>query len=72
MKILDLHGIRHEMVERSVVNFIFYNDFPMKIITGKSQRMIEIVHRVLDKHGFKYHPENFINYGAYIIQDKTK
>ena len=72
MKTLDLHGTKHDYVERVVINFVLLNEVPLKIITGKSPRMIEIVHQILDKYNFSYHPENFINYGAYIIQNKTR
>ena len=34
MKKLDLHGIRHDDVDRIVENFIFKEDFPHQIITG--------------------------------------
>jgi len=72
MKTLDLHGMRHDCVESAVINFVLLNEMPLKIITGKSPRMIRIVHNVLDNHNFSYYPENFINYGAYIIRDKMK
>ena len=35
-KELDLHGIKHEDVERLVENFILLNQMPMTIITGNS------------------------------------
>tara|TARA_Y100001963_G_C6441329_1_gene291534 strand:- start:203 stop:421 length:219 start_codon:yes stop_codon:yes gene_type:complete len=72
MNTLDLHGTRHDSVENIVTNFVLLNDMPVKIITGKSPRMIEIVHLILDKYNLEYYPENFINHGAYIIRDKTK
>ena len=40
---LDLHGVRHNDVERLVENFILLNEPPLIIITGNSQRMNEIV-----------------------------
>ena len=42
-KTLDLHGVRHNDVERLVENFILLNEPPLIIITGNSQRMSEIV-----------------------------
>jgi len=47
------------------------NDTPLKIITGDSEVMREIVFSVLDEHGFDYHPEFYTNHGAFIIRDKT-
>jgi len=48
---LDLHGIRHHEVELLVENFIYMNqsEIPLTIICGNSQRMIDIVNRVIDK-----------------------
>lgn len=67
MVVLDLHGVKHDNVERIVIEFIFLNNPPFKIITGKSHSMVKIVHRILEKHNFVYHQENYTNYGAYII-----
>ena len=47
MKTLDLHGIRHDEVERLVENLILLND-EWKIICGNSDKMIEIVREKLD------------------------
>jgi hypothetical protein len=49
---LDLHGIRHHEVDRLVENFIFMNQdlVPLKIICGNSQRMIDLVFAVVEKH----------------------
>lgn len=52
--VLDLHGIKHEMVSEMVENFIFNHQAPFYIITGNSNRMKEIVFGVLDKYNFKY------------------
>jgi hypothetical protein len=71
IKTLDLHGEYHRDVENKVVNFILMNDAPLKIITGDSEMMREIVFNILDEHGFEYHPEFHTNYGAFIIRDKT-
>ena len=39
-KTLDLHGVKHEDVDRLVENFVLLNSPPMKIITGNSERMM--------------------------------
>ena len=51
---LALHGIRHSDVDRVVENFILLNDSPMRIITGNSDRMTELVLTVLHRHKINY------------------
>lgn len=50
--VLDLHGARHHEVDRIVENFIFMNQdkIPLTIICGNSQKMIDIVNSVMDRH----------------------
>jgi len=43
MNKLDLHGKRHDDVERLVENFVLLNDYPLEIIPGNSDKMINIV-----------------------------
>ena len=50
MNRLDLHGVKHEDVDRVVENFVLLNEPPMKIITGNSERMTELVLDVLNRH----------------------
>ena len=50
IKQLDLHGIKHEDVDRLVENFVLLNKPPLKIITGNSDKMPELVRNVLDRH----------------------
>jgi hypothetical protein len=56
---LDLHGIKHEDVNRVVENFVLLNETPLNIITGNSTMMRELVVEVLEKHKFVY--ENLIS-----------
>jgi hypothetical protein len=72
MKILDLHGMYHDSIQLKVENFVLLNETPLKIITGKSSRMKDLVFQILDRYSFSYYPENYINYGAYIVRDKIK
>jgi len=48
---LDLHGVRHHEVESMVENFILLNqnNFPLTIICGNSNKMIELVNNVINK-----------------------
>ena len=48
--ILDLHGIRHDDVERLVENFVLLNEPPLTIITGNSDKMPKLVKEVLNRH----------------------
>lgn len=72
MKTLDLHGIEHLDVEIRVINFILMNETPLKIITGDSYMMRQIVFTILHEHEFEYYPEFHTNYGAFIVHDKRK
>ena len=49
MKELDLHGFRHEEVDRIVENFVLLNDLPVRIITGNSNKMIRLTKKVSPK-----------------------
>jgi len=54
MKKLDLHGVRHSEVDRLVENFVLLNNPPLEIITGNSDKMIELVKNVLDRHNINW------------------
>ena len=54
MKNLDLHGIRHEDVDRLVENFVLLNEPPLTIITGNSDRMRQIVINTLMIHDIEF------------------
>jgi len=75
MKVLDLHGERHSNVDRLVENFVLLNECPLKIITGNSSKMKELVQDVLKRHGFKSsyelnsHIPRFYNYGCLIVTE---
>jgi len=67
---LDLHGIRHGEVDRLVENFVLLNNPPLRIITGNSDRMREIVIKVLDRHNINY--ESFKPSQITIIEEIDK
>ena len=54
IKTLDLHGKKHEEVDRLVENFVLLNSLPLRIITGNSDKMKELVTNVLNKHDIRY------------------
>ena len=51
---LDLHGIRHEEVDRLVENFVLLNEPPLTIITGNSEKMTDIVINTLVTHDINF------------------
>ena len=65
MKVLDLHGVRHEEVERLLENFILLNEPPLKVITGNSTYMRGKLETFCDKH--KIALERWANWGEYTI-----
>ena len=71
MLTLDLHGKKHEDVDRIVENFILLSECPIKIITGNSDKMKEIVKLVIKRHGFDW-KYDVPNYGCIIISEGIK
>ena len=65
MKELDLHGVRHEEVERLLENFILLNEPPLKVITGNSDHMKSKLESFCSKHNVAY--ERWANWGEYTI-----
>ena len=65
MKELDLHGVRHEDVERLLENFILLNEPPLKVITGNSTYMQSMLEKFCRKHKMSY--ERWANWGEYTI-----
>lgn len=53
---LDLHGLPHDEVWDVVENFVLMNseELPLRIITGYSDRMKELVQGVLDSYNYSY------------------
>ena len=69
MKILDLHGKRHGEVPQVCHIFINKNwGEQLKIITGQSTRMKEIVEKVLSEYDVDYTFDNPYGFGYVIIR----
>ena len=53
---IDLHGFKHDEVEDKLANLLIlhYNmgNFPVRLITGKSEKMKTIVRGIVKEHGF--------------------
>jgi len=62
VKELDLHNLKHEDVEILVENFSLLNPAPLRIITGNSLRMKNIVTSVLDKHDIQYDNQSHLGW----------
>ena len=55
MKELNLHFVKHDDVDRLVENFsLLHFASSLRIITGHSHRMKELVIKVLERHNFNY------------------
>ena len=67
MKKLNLHKKRHDDVDRLTENFVLLNELPLEIITGKSNKMISIVEKVLKRHQFKYYNKWHTNVGSIVV-----
>jgi len=51
---LDLHGVKHEDVDRLVENFVLMNNPPIRIITGNSEKMMLLTLDVLNRHDIEW------------------
>lgn len=69
MKILDLHGDGYEAAERKVHSFLYNNDLPVKIITGKSEKMRRVVVDTVVLLGYHTHYEGLSNEGCLVVTE---
>jgi hypothetical protein len=67
METLDLHNTRHRDVERKVEDFLMWHDLPVKIITGNSDIMKQLVIDVIKRHKLFCHYENLRNSGCLVV-----
>jgi DNA-nicking Smr family endonuclease len=69
---IDLHGFKHSEVEDKLANWVIlqYNEgnFPLRIITGNSKKMKNIVHRVSERYNFTTGEPLDSNPGVLIIR----
>jgi hypothetical protein len=74
MKELDLHGLSHEDVWDVVENFVLINneELPLRIITGYSDRMKEIVTGVLDSYDYAYEVPAHNGGEVIVLEDRDK
>ena len=74
MKELDLHGLSHEDVWDIVENFVLINseELPLRIITGYSDKMKEIVTGVLDSYDYVYERPAHNGGEIIVLEDRDK
>ena len=66
---LDLHGVYHIEVEKLTTKFLEDNldNLPALIITGNSDRMKEIVKKVVDSYNLDMRIKSHYNLGSFIV-----
>lgn len=69
---LDLHGVRHEAAELMIEDFVLRNSLPVKVITGNSPTMKDMLRKVLERHGMVCEPESYWNLGSLIVRDNER
>ena len=70
MKIIDLHGTKHEDAENKLVGFVVFNEPPYRIVTGNSAKMKEIVPKVVDKYEYLCYAESVQNRSSVSVTEK--
>lgn len=58
---LDLHGVKHADASIIVEDYVLLSTPPVRIITGNSNAMKDIVRTVLRKHDYKFQDGDFFN-----------
>jgi hypothetical protein len=70
MRTLDLHGVKHAQAEEKIRVFFNFVEIPCKVITGKSEKMKEIVKDIVDQYDWCCHEENGWNTGTLVVTEK--
>ena len=70
MKILDLHGERYDLIQQKVHSFVYNNELPVKIITGRSENMRKIVVDTITLLGYHTHYERLVNEGCLVVTEQ--
>ena len=68
---LDLHNNNHEDAKNLVLIFVENNidNLPLEIITGNSNKMIDIVKKIVNEKKLHCHYSSHVNLGSLIITD---
>ena len=70
MRTLDLHGVTHTGAEEKIRVFFNFVEIPCKVITGKSEKMKEIVKGIADQYDWHCHEESGWNTGTLVVTEK--
>lgn len=70
MRVLDLHGVKHENVDESLRKFLNFVELPCKIIVGNSEVMKSLVKGVLNDYDWDFHEESTHNPGTLVVVEK--
>lgn len=70
MQHLDLHGLRYAEVQLLVEDFILEYPLPVKIITGNSYPMQDIVRQIVERHDLSWEYESYWNLGSIVVSEK--
>ena len=62
--------MRHEGVVQQIHSFVYNNELPVRIVTGKSEIMRKIVVDTISILGYHSHYERLINEGSLIITEQ--
>ena len=71
VQIIDLHGLSYVEAENEVEKFVTdnFNSLPIKIITGDSPKMKNIVLKCAKRYDLHCQKEFWTNYGCFFITD---
>ncbi len=73
MKEIDLHGLEHSEVDNLLGNWLILEcnkgNMPLKLITGNSSHMKEIVHKVANEFNFRVSKPLDGNAGVLVIRE---
>ena len=63
---IDLHGVTHECANEELRKFFNFVDLPCRVITGKSEKMKEIVKNIVKEYKWKCYTDP-TNAGVLIV-----
>ena len=72
VQIIDLHGLSYLEAENEVEKFVTdnFNSLPIKIITGDSPKMKNIVLNCTKRYDLYCQKEFWTNYGCFLVTDQ--
>ena len=68
-RVLDLHGVSHEKAPDQIRGFFNFVELPCRVVTGKSEKMKEILFNLIEEYGWSHREESAYNSGAIVVFD---